>query len=94
VGLDELDKVPELPKQLILNFLMFRELPAWGFYVRHARNIIFENVKLIAAKKDYRRAIVLDDAHIVRLKGLQVQEPGSKKDLFYAHKSTDVKIEK
>ncbi|MGB9907822.1 MAG: glycoside hydrolase, partial [Candidatus Saccharicenans sp.] len=66
----------------------------WGFYVRHARNIIFENIKLVAAKKDYRRPIVLDDVHNMRIKGLQVQEPGPKKDPVYIHKSTDIKVEK
>jgi hypothetical protein len=92
VGLDELDKVPELPDSYP-EFSMFRELPAWGFYVRHAKNIAFENVRLVAKKKDYRRAIVLDDVHTVRIKGLKVQEPGPKKDPVYAHKSTDVEIE-
>ncbi|MGC8892264.1 MAG: glycoside hydrolase family 28 protein [Candidatus Saccharicenans sp.] len=92
VGLDELDKVLELPGSYP-EFSMFRELPAWGFYVRHARNITFENIKLVAAKKDYRRAIVLDDVHNMRIKGLQVQEPGPKKDPVYIHKSTDIRIE-
>ncbi|MDD8031617.1 MAG: glycosyl hydrolase family 28 protein [Acidobacteriota bacterium] len=92
VGLDELDKVPELPDSYP-EFSMFRELPAWGFYVRHGKNITFENVKLVAEEKDYRRAIVLDDAHTVRIIGLMVQEPGPKKDPVYAHQSTDVKID-
>lgn len=92
VGLDELDKVPELPASYP-EFSMFRELPAWGFYVRHAQNLIFENIKLIAAKKDYRRAIVLDDVHHMRIKGLQVQEPGPKKEPVYIYKSTDIRIE-
>ncbi len=91
VGIDELDKVPDLPNAYP-EFSMFRELPAWGFYVRHARNITFEEVRLVAAKKDYRRAVILDDAHTVRIRGLQVQEPGPKKDPVYAHKSTDVKM--
>jgi len=93
VGLDELDKVPELPASYP-EFSMFKELPAWGFYVRHARNITFENVKLVAAKKDYRRAIVLDDVHNIRIEGLKVEEPGPKKDPVYAYRSTEVKIVK
>ncbi|MGB9836144.1 MAG: glycoside hydrolase family 28 protein [Candidatus Saccharicenans sp.] len=92
VGLDELDKVPELPASYP-EFSMFRELPAWGFYVRHAQNLIFENIKLVAAKKDYRRAIVLDDVHHMRIKGLRVQEPGPKKEPVYIYKSTDIRIE-
>ncbi len=40
---------------------MFRELPAWGFYIRHAKGIIMDNVKLVCDRKDYRTAVVLDD---------------------------------
>jgi len=93
VSLDELDKVPELPASYP-EFSMFKELPAWGFYVRHARNITFENVKLVAAKKDYRRAIVLDDVHNIRIERLKVEEPGPKKDPVYAFRSTEVRIVK
>ncbi len=45
VGLDELEKVPEMPSSYP-EFSMFKELPAWGFYIRHARGITFENVVL------------------------------------------------
>ena len=60
--LDELDKVPEMAASYP-EFSMFRELPAWGFYIRHARGIIFENVVLICSKKDYRTPVVMDDVH-------------------------------
>ena len=40
VGLDELDKVPEIPAKYP-EFSMFKELPAWGFYIRHAEEISF-----------------------------------------------------
>ncbi len=60
VGTDELDKVPEMPKAYP-EFSQFCELPAWGFYVRHADSITFRNVKITAAESDYRPAIVLDD---------------------------------
>jgi hypothetical protein len=93
IGVDELDKVPELPDSYP-EFSMFRELPAWGFYIRHARNITFENVKLVCGKKDYRRAIVIDDVHGVRFSGLKVKEPGPEKDPVFIHGSTYVKIKK
>lgn len=57
---DELNSVPEMPAAYP-EFSQFKELPAWGFYLRHADNITFKNVKLRAAKADYRPAIVLDD---------------------------------
>jgi hypothetical protein len=92
-GLDELDKVPELVANYP-EFSMFKELPAWGFYIRHAAGISFENVTLICEKKDYRRAIVLDDVSGAEFKSLKVTEPGSKKDPVYAYKSSGVVINK
>jgi len=93
VGLDELDKVPEMAASYP-EFSMFKELPAWGFYVRHARGITFENVILICAKKDYRTAVVLDDVSGASFKPLKVTEPGNKKEPVYSYKSPDVVINK
>ena len=55
VGLDELDKVPELPTSYP-EFSMFKELPAWGFYIRHAKGITFENVTITIAKKRLQKS--------------------------------------
>lgn len=93
VGLDELDKVPEMAASYP-EFSMFKELPAWGFYIRHAKGITFENVILICEKKDYRTAVVLDDVTGAEFKTLMVSETGGKKDPVYSNKSTDVVINK
>ncbi len=82
VGLDELNKVPEMASSYP-EFSMFKELPAWGFYIRHAGNITFDNVKLVCGRKDYRTAVVMDDVHIARFLDLKVSEPeGGKKTAF------------
>jgi len=91
VGLDELDKVPELPDRYP-EFSMFKELPAWGFYIRHAENIEFENVTIRCKEEDYRTAIVLDDVHNASFISLEVKEPGKEKDTVYSHRSSDIII--
>ncbi|MBS0012070.1 MAG: right-handed parallel beta-helix repeat-containing protein [Bacteroidales bacterium] len=91
IGLDELDKVPELADRYP-EFSMFRELPAWGFYIRHARDIEFDNVTLKCKKEDYRTAIVLDDVHNARFKSLRVEEPGKEKEAVFSHRSTGIEI--
>ena len=40
---------------------MFGKLPAYGFYIRHARGITFENVSVSFEKDDFRPAFMLDD---------------------------------
>jgi polygalacturonase len=93
LGLDELEKVPEMSASYP-EFSMFKELPAWGFYIRHADHITFDNVSLIADKEDFRTAIVLDDVHDSAFKTLKVTEPGKKKEPVYSYKSTKVDVEK
>ncbi len=91
VGLDELDKVPEMAASYP-EFSMFKELPAWGFYLRHAKGISFDNISLACEKKDYRTAVVTDDVHGIRITGLKVKEPGPKKDPVYSYRSTEVTV--
>ncbi|MDD4659886.1 MAG: glycosyl hydrolase family 28 protein [Massilibacteroides sp.] len=91
VGLDELDKVKEMPKSYP-EFSQHKELPAWGFYIRHADNVVFKNVKLTAKKKDYRPAIVLDDVDGGVFTGTKFNEPDSKKKVeIFTYKSDHIK---
>jgi hypothetical protein len=59
-GLDSLDQVPENEKDYP-EFSMFGELPAWGFYVRHAKNIHFRHVSLSRKDPSFRPAAIFDD---------------------------------
>lgn len=59
---DSLEKVPEQIKNYP-EFSMFGELPAWGFYIRHADGIKIRNMKLLCKGVDYRPAIVADDVN-------------------------------
>ncbi len=72
----ELDSIPEMPARYP-EFSQWKELPAWGFYIRHAEGITFDNVKFVAEKKDYRPAIVLDDVSGGAFKDVKFSEPGS-----------------
>ena len=85
---NQLDSIPEKPAAYP-EFSMFRELPAWGIYIRHAKNIQFQNLKMISSKKDYRMAIVLDDVHDSRFISPVVQEPG-RKNIFFQYKSANL----
>lgn len=69
---------------------MFKELPAWGFYIRHAKDLKFENISLSALTEDYRTSVVLDDVHGITFNSLRVTEPGGKKEPVFSYRSTDV----
>ena len=72
-------------------FSQHKELPAWGFYVRHADNVKFSNVKLTAKAKDYRPAVVLDDVQGGSFKKIKVAEPSAgKKPKIFVYKSKSI----
>lgn len=58
------DSVPE-NEASYPEFHMFGELPAWGFFVRHADNITFRNVTVRTRCHDYRPATVMLDVTAV-----------------------------
>jgi polygalacturonase len=76
VSLNELDSIPE-NAAAYPEFSMFRELPAWGMYVRHAEDIHVRNADLSCMKKDYRTAIVLDDTHHSQFISTAIKKLGS-----------------
>ena len=90
VGTYELEKVPEMPTAYP-EFSQYKELPAWGFYVRHAKGIHFHNVTLTAAEKDYRPAIVLDDVQGASFTAVKATAPKLKTKIFVARNCGDIK---
>jgi hypothetical protein len=89
----DLDSIPEMVSAYP-EFSQFKELPAWGFYVRHAKNITFENVTITAKAKDYRPAIVLHDVERATLSGMKYNEPGGGKKQVHVYKSTGISQKK
>jgi len=91
VSLDNLDKVPE-NGTTYPEFSKFKELPAWGLYVRHAKGLNISDFKLSAQRKDYRPAIVLDDVRDSNFTTIVITEPDKKKQKIYQHKSSGIII--
>lgn len=65
-GLDSLEKVPEKIADYP-EFSMFGELPAWGFYIRHADGIKIRNMILTCNGADFRPAFIADDVKVLSL---------------------------
>ncbi|MCW3806946.1 rhamnogalacturonidase [Plebeiibacterium marinum] len=75
--------VPETIPESIKNYpepWMFGIIPASGFFVRHAKDVFFENVRFYFGEKDERPLFVLDDAENVsfdkiRVEGKLIEDP-------------------
>ena len=91
---EDLDGIPEMRKKYP-EFSQFKELPAWGFFIRHVEGLKMENITLTAGKKDYRPAIVLDDVTQADFKDMKFNEPEKKqKQEIFQYKSSLINIEK
>lgn len=81
IPLTDLDRVPEQ----IANypeFSMFRELPAWGLYVRHARKIQLKSIHLILDDADFRPAFVFDDVHTIQIRDVKLTGAGEQPQII------------
>ena len=74
----DLEAIPELVKSYP-EFSNWKELPAWGFYIRHAEGVTFKNVKISVADVDYRPAIVADDVNGLNFEGVKISQPSADK---------------
>ena len=81
VPLSRLDQVPEQIGEYP-EFSMFHELPAWGFYVRHASNIRMKNVKLYLDEEDFRPAFVFDEVNGLKIEGLDLPADANDQIIF------------
>ena len=41
--------------------IVWDDFPAWGYFIRHAENVVFTNVTHEVSPEDAREAIVLED---------------------------------
>lgn len=57
---------------------MFGLIPAYGFYIRHAQGVEFNNINLSYEKPDYRPAFILKDVNNARFRDIQAEvTPGT-----------------
>lgn len=59
---DALREIPEAGNQYPEN-RMYGALPSYAFYLRHAKNIRMNNIKITQQQADGRPAFILDDVH-------------------------------
>ena len=65
--------IPELDDRKPEFFMLNGDLPAYGFYIRHAKGITLDNVKLRFRGEEHRPAIVCDDVENFSAPDLEAQ---------------------
>ncbi|WP_207924564.1 glycoside hydrolase family 28 protein [Pedobacter changchengzhani] len=71
IPLSRLQQVPEKAKNYP-EFDMFGELPAWAFYVRHAKGLTFKNITLKLQHNDFRPAFVFDEVADLKMENISL----------------------
>lgn len=74
------------------NRMFGHSLPGYGLFVRHAKNIVLENVQFFLQQPDYRSAIYLDDAHDIRINNLKADTPEGTQQLIFERESSGIKV--
>ena len=61
-----LSRLVQVPKKIknYPEFDMFRALPTYGFYIRHANGITFRNIKITLDNEDFRPVFAFDDVMV------------------------------
>ncbi|WP_286767715.1 MULTISPECIES: glycoside hydrolase family 28 protein [Sphingobacterium] len=86
-----LDGIPEMANAYP-EFSQFKELPAWGLYIRHAKKINLKNVTFRIKGADYRPTIVADDLTGGAWDFKSYLVGDRLKDSFHLYQTKDVKI--
>jgi len=91
VALDKLNTIPELPDKYP-EFSMFKELPAWGIFVRHTTGLHFSNITMTCKQKDFRMPVVLVDVSKSSFSGLKISQPGKMGKEIYQYNCTGISV--
>ncbi len=82
ISLDEIHRIPEVEKEYP-EFSMFGELPAWGFYIRHAKGVVMKNVELVSKKPDRRIPVLVHQVQSIHLSLLKIPNIYSTGSVFF-----------
>jgi polygalacturonase len=74
--------IPENEKAYPENRMFGNILPAYGMYIRHAKNILLDNVQFNLLEPDYRPAIVLEQTRDIEVHDLKATQPAGEQRLI------------
>ena len=85
--------VLEAARNYPVNRMYQSNLPSYGFYLRHVKNITFQNVNIDRINKDVRAAFVLDDVHSAYFDNVNIKKQNPSQPLFKLNNSTGINFD-
>ncbi len=84
--------VPEKETAYPENRMFGPTLPAYGLYIRHARNLVCENIRFNLRAPDARPAVILEDCHNSRFSGLDLATPSHNQPIFQLTNASNITL--
>lgn len=84
--------VPEKENEYPENRMFMTNLPAYGFYIRHAKNIVFDNIKFNLEQPDVRNPFWIEDAQNITINNFTTNQPCKKKFIVKKVKASNIKV--
>lgn len=84
--------VPEKEKSYPENRMYGHYLPAYGFFIRHVRNLTLQNIHLSLAQPDYRSVIRMVDVAEITINDLKADTPDSNVPLIEINNGNNITI--
>jgi len=91
-GADTSRGIPEKQTEYPENAMFGPSLPAYGLYIRHAKQIILQNVKLGFMAPDVRPALWMEDVEGMMATGLQMKPPSNGKHYARIVQSSGIRL--
>jgi polygalacturonase len=73
---------PENEKGYPENRMFGHYLPSYGFFIRHVKNLLLNNIQLSLNEPDYRSVVKMNDVEDIKINGMQADNPGSEAPVF------------
>jgi Glycosyl hydrolases family 28 len=74
--------IPENEKNYPENRMFGDNLPAYGFYLRHVKNIYFDNIQFTLQGKENRPAFHIEDAANIQIRDCKVEIPDNRQPIL------------
>jgi len=84
--------VPEKENEYPENRMFRSNLPAYAFYIRHAKNLVFENIKVNLEKPDVRNPFWIEDSQNITINDFTTSQPCRKKFIVKKVNAVDIKV--
>ncbi|MGC8846344.1 MAG: glycoside hydrolase family 28 protein [Candidatus Hydrogenedens sp.] len=84
--------IPEEKEDAYPEYRMFGTLPAYGFFIRHVKNIIMENITIHKDDKDIRPSLFLTDVQTPIISNIYIFDNNKKEKHIFSENTSNITL--